>query len=61
MAGIAGFVGPAIAIVYGMIIDVYQPGASEEEINAGIQNLVIFGIVASLIIWFGGYCQYALM
>jgi len=60
-ACIAGLLSPLVAVVMGKVLGIYDPRATEEEIKAGMLELMQFiGIIAS-ILWVTGYVQYAFL
>ena len=56
---ISGAAAPSIAIVFGEIVGIFNPGNTDEEIDEGIVKLLKMILVLCGILWVFGYLQYA--
>ena len=56
-----GLTSPAIAVVFGKVIDIFDPSRSTEEVSDAVLDLFkMIGIISAML-WVFGYLQYACM
>jgi len=56
-----GLTSPAIAVVFGKVIDIFDPSRSTEEVSDAVLDLFKMIGVISAMLWVFGYLQYACM
>lgn len=61
MGLICGGVSPAVAVVMGKVIYIFDPKYTTKEVNEMIIELLKFIAVLSSVLWVTGYMQYALL
>ena len=62
LMGIAGgAAAPLMAIVFGKLIDIFDPNKSDSEVAESFKLLAIWIGVISAVLWVSGYFQYAFL
>ena len=61
LAIVGGAAAPLIALIFGQLIDIFDPNKSVAEVNEAYKMLAMWmGIIAG-VMWFAGYFQYAFL
>lgn len=56
-----GAIAPVMALVFGKLIDIFDPRKTDAEVSAAFLILFWYILALSLILWIAGYFQYAFM
>ena len=61
LAVAGGAVAPVMSLVFGKLIDIFDPRKTDAEVSAAFLILFWYILAISLILWIAGYFQYAFM
>jgi ATP-binding cassette subfamily B (MDR/TAP) protein 1 len=61
LAVAGGAIAPVMALVFGKLIDIFDPRKTDAEVSAAFLILFWYILAISLILWTAGYFQYAFM
>lgn len=60
--GIAGGASaPVMSLVFGKLIDIFDPRKTDKEVSKAFAELFWYILVIALVLWIAGYFQYAFM
>jgi ABC-type multidrug transport system fused ATPase/permease subunit len=61
MAILGGAVAPLMALIFGRLIDIFDPHKTDAELEDGMRELAMWIAIISGVLWISGYFQYAFL